>query len=186
MKISVLSFLGLLVGVLLLAHFVAAAHPPQLPVLSLTTLNGQHLDNAALRGHPLLITFWSLNCGPCLREIPELVDLHNDLTAQGLIIIAIDMAYDPADHVLALARVRHLPYPIALDPMGKVAAAFGAVDVTPTTFLFDGEGRGIERIVGPMNAAQMRATIKTLLPTQQAQADSHSLATPRPTPHAVD
>lgn len=155
----------LAVAIVLAARFMPSAAPPQLPPVTLTTLEGRQLDAAALRGHPLLITFWSITCGPCLREIPDLVELQRELAPRGLIVLAVAMAYDPPDRVLALAREQHLPYDIVLDPMGKSAAAFGPIDATPTTFLFDAEGRGVKRIVGGMNVGRTRQAILALLPT---------------------
>lgn len=186
MKIPVLALLGLVAVALLLSHWGVAARPTRLPAIALTTLDGQRLDTARLRGHPVLITFWSVSCPPCLREIPQLTALHRDLAARGLIIVGIDMAYDPADHVLALVHGRRLPYPIALDPLGKAAAAFGSIAATPTTFLFDGEGRRVARFVGPMDTGQLRATIQTLLPAGRVQAAANPESAQRLPAHVMD
>ena len=168
-------------AIVLAMRFMPSEPPPQLPAVTLTTIEGRQLDAAALRGHPVLVTFWSITCGPCLHEIPDLIDLHHDLAPQGLIILAIAMPYDPPDRVLALARERQLPYSIVLDPMGKTGTAFGEIDATPTTFLFDAEGRGVKRIVGGMNVKRMRETILTLLPAAPPHADHAAL---RLTSHA--
>jgi len=153
-------------GILLATRFMPGEPPPQLPALTLTTLDGRQIDPHALQGHPVLVTFWSITCGPCLHEIPDLIDLHNELAPKGLVILAIAMPYDPPNRVLALVRERKLPYDIVLDPMGKTSATFGEIQYTPTTFLFDGEGHGVTRIVGGMNIREMRERIIRLLPKQ--------------------
>ena len=166
-------------------RFMPGEPPPQLPAITLTTIEGRQLDAAALRGHPVLVTFWSITCGPCLHEIPDLIELHRELAPQGLIILAIAMSYDPPDRVLTLARERQLPYGIVLDSMGKTAAAFGEIDATPTTFLFDAEGHGVKRLVGGMNVGRMRKAILTLLPPAPQHAD-HAALTPTGHAHALD
>lgn len=172
-------------SIVLAARFRPGEPPAQLPAVTLTTLAGRQLDATALRGHPLLVTFWSITCGPCLREIPDLIELHRELAPQGLIILAIAMPYDPPDRVLTLAHERQLPYSIVLDPMGKTAAAFGEIDATPTTFLFDAEGRGVKRIVGGMNVVRMRKAILALLPAPPQHAE-HAALTPTDHAHALD
>lgn len=168
-------------AIVLAMRFMPGEPPPQLPAMPLTTLEGRQIDDAALRGHPVLVTFWSITCGPCLHEIPDLVDLHRELSPRGLVILAIAMPYDPPDRVLALARERKLPYDIVLDPMGKAGAAFGEIDATPTTFLFDAQGHGVKRLVGGMNVRRMREAILTLLPPA-----AHAALTPAGLPHALD
>lgn len=186
MKTPVFASLGLIAIALLLSHWANPARPTQMPPFALATLDGQRLDNARLRGHPALITFWSVSCAPCLREIPQLTALYRDLAARGLIVVGINMAYDPADHVLALVQRRRLPYPIALDPMGKAAAAFGNIAATPTTFLFDGRGRRVARFVGSMDDGQLRATIQSLLPVASTQVAAHPASLQQPPAHVVD
>ncbi len=172
-------------SVVLAARFIPREPPPQLPAVTLTTIEDQQFSAATLRGHPVLVTFWSITCGPCLHEIPDLVNLQRELAPRGLVVLAITMPYDPPDRVLALARARHLPYGIVLDPMGKAEAAFGKIDATPTTFLFDAEGRGVQRIVGGMHAGRMRRTILALLPPAPPATDHAALA-PADTAHALD
>jgi thiol-disulfide isomerase/thioredoxin len=172
-------------AIVLAMRFMPGELPPRLPAVTLTTIEDRQLDAAALRGHPVLVTFWSITCGPCLHEIPDLIDLHRELAPKGLVILAVAMPYDRPDLVLALARERQLPYDIVLDPMGKTGTAFGEIDATPTTFLFDAEGRGVKRLVGSMNAGRMRKAILALLPAAPQHAD-HAALTPAGLPHALD
>ncbi len=165
----------LAVGIVLVLRFMPSEPPAQLPAVTFTTITDHQLDGAALRGHPVLVSFWSITCGPCLREIPDLIALQRELGPKGLIILAIAMPYDPPDRVLALTRERQLPYSIVLDPMGKTGAAFGGIDATPTTFLFDAEGHGVKRIVGSMNAGRMHKAILALLPPAARHTDQAAL-----------
>ena len=50
----------------------------QAPAVTLRTLDGAQVDLAALRGAPLLVTFWATSCTGCVKEIPHLIELHEE------------------------------------------------------------------------------------------------------------
>jgi len=138
------------------------------PDISLVTIDGEQLQLASLRGKPLLVTFWATTCPGCIREVPHLIELYEELAPQGLKIIAIAMDYDPPNRVLAMRNARNIPYPVALDIHAEAARAFGNVRLTPTAFLIAPDGRIIYRKTGEMNMTQLRQDILGLLKTTQA------------------
>jgi thiol-disulfide isomerase/thioredoxin len=110
------------------------------PETTFSSITGQKIVLSALRGKPVLITFWATSCASCLKEIPHLIELYHNYHDQGLEIIAVAMAYDPPNHVLELTKALQLPYPVALDMQSDNAHAFGDVSLTPTTFLIAPNG----------------------------------------------
>lgn len=118
----------------------------------------------ALRGRPILVTFWASDCRSCLEEIPDLVALHQAYGNRGLQLIGVAMAYDPPSRVVALARDQALPYPIALDPLGRLSAAFGGVRAVPDSFLIGPDGRIEREILGRIPTDSLRQDIERLLP----------------------
>jgi len=138
------------------------------PDISLVTIDGEQLQLASLRGRPLLVTFWATTCPACIREVPHLIELYEELAPQGLEIIGIAMDYDPPNRVLAMRNARNIPYPVALDIHAEAARAFGNVRLTPTAFLIAPDGRIIYRKTGEMNMTQLRQDILGLLKTTQA------------------
>ena len=135
----------------------------QAPNLSVRTLEGTQIDLATLRGKPVLVTFWATSCPGCVKEIPHLIELHNEYGPQGLQMLAIAMAYDPPNHVIAMRDARKLPYPIVLDIDGNAARAFGDVQLTPTSFLIAPDGRIVRHKIGELDMAEVRAQLHTLL-----------------------
>ena len=105
------------------------------------TLKGQTIPLAELSGKPVLVTFWATDCPSCIAEIPHLISLHQQFSATGLTIIAVNMNYDPPNRVLTMATEKQLPYSVALDVDGQLALAFGKVTLTPTSFLIDRQGK---------------------------------------------
>ena len=135
----------------------------QVPDVTITTLNGQQLRISDLRGRPVLISFWATNCEPCLREIPDLVQIHDELAPRGLELIAVAMAYDQPARVQELSRAAELPYTVALDTGGTAARAFGDVEFTPSAFLIAPNGTLAHSSTGPLDPDALRALIVDLL-----------------------
>jgi peroxiredoxin len=135
-------------------------HPA--PKVEFKTLQGRSIELFDLIGKPVLLTFWATDCKSCLEEIPDLVQLHQQFSSDGLTIIAVAMSYDPPNRVLTMTQVKSLPYEVALDPSGSIAQAFGNVKLTPTTFLIDGTGKIVLHHVGKFDLADMTQRIAGL------------------------
>jgi thiol-disulfide isomerase/thioredoxin len=125
-------------------------------------MNSKPLKLAKLRGKVVLLDFWGYWCGPCIRrEIPELMELHDRFSNQGLVVIGIHN--DVLDSVKELDKKledvrekywdgRNIPFPVALDgggitgiegtertSEGATTAAYG-IQSWPTTVLIDRNG----------------------------------------------
>lgn len=133
------------------------------PALSVRSVDGKAVDLASLRGKPVLVTFWATSCTGCVKEIPHLIELHQEFAPQGLQLVAIAMSYDPPNHVIAMRDARQLPYLVALDIDGTAARAFGDVRLTPTSFLIAPDGRIVREKVGELDMNEVRAQLRAML-----------------------
>ena len=133
------------------------------PDISLMTIKGEEIQLASLQGKPVLVTFWATTCPGCIKELPHLIELYEELAPEGLEIIGIAMHYDPPNLVLAMSKARNIPYPIALDIHADAARAFGNVRLTPTSFLIAPDGRIVYQKTGTMNMASLREDILGIL-----------------------
>jgi peroxiredoxin len=140
---------GALVLVAALAALpMLASRPKPAPQVQLTNIEGEAKSLAALHGRPVLVSFWSTTCAPCVAEMPALVTLHRRYAERGLTTFAVAMRYDRPDIVLDFARTRALPFDVVLDFNGDIARDFGDPQVTPTKFLIDAQGRIVRVYVG--------------------------------------
>lgn len=133
------------------------------PDIAFKTINGEEIALNALRGKPVLVTFWATDCPGCIEEIPHLIELHRQFHAQGLTIIAVAMHYDPPHHVIAMSEAKQLPYTVVLDLNATHAQAFGNVRLTPTSFLIDQQGKIVAQKTGLFDLADMRQRLQRLL-----------------------
>ncbi len=160
-------FISLFVLVLLVTSLYIWLSPSgaqPAPPLSMKVLtSGQEIDLAKLKGRPVLITFWATSCPGCIKEMPHLVELYEELKPKGLEIIGVAMNYDRPDHVLEMQKRKNLPYPIVWDGQSKIAVAFGQVRLTPTTFLINPEGQIVQQKIGEMDMELLHAQILTML-----------------------
>ena len=143
--------------------WLAPSGARQAPSIELTIIDGRKISLDSLRGKPILVTFWATSCPGCIKEMPHLVELYNELHKDGLEIIGIAMPYDRPDHVLEMVRQKKLPYPIALDIKGEAVRAFGNVRLTPTSFLVAPDGRIVKHKIGEMDMQQLHQQIVELL-----------------------
>lgn len=162
-------------GLLLVAAaalvWLIPAGPDRVPDIAVFTVDGEQLEFASLQGKPLLVTFWATTCHSCIREIPHLVELYNELSPRGFEIVAIAMYYDPPNRVLDLRKLRNIPYTIALDIHADAARAFGNVRLTPTAFLVAPDGRIVYRKTGELSFRRLREDIMTML--SRSAYDNH-------------
>lgn len=133
------------------------------PNVTFNTLEGEAIQLSSLKGRPALVVFWATTCPGCIKEMPHLVELYEELHPQGLELIGVAMAYDPPGQVKEMIKLRQIPYTIALDSKGDAARAFGDVKLTPTSFLIDPQGRIVQQRLGEMDMPQIRSRILGML-----------------------
>ncbi len=154
----------LTLGGLVIIALVTQLRSPQAPLdASFTTIQGKLLQLSALRGKPVLITFWATDCPSCIKEIPDLIQLYQRYHPQGFESIAVSMYYDIPSHVVEMSQHKQLPYPIALDLTGTLARIFGNVQVTPTSFLLSPTGHIVQRYTGVMNMTDVATQLDIYL-----------------------
>jgi len=91
----------------------------------------------ALRGHPVLLNFWSESCPPCRLEMPFLERTYTQ--AHGAFtLLGVNQA-DPKEDIAPFGKEFKITYPLLFDPGGKVNAAYG-VTAIPTTYFIDSNG----------------------------------------------
>ena len=143
----------------------------QAPDISLPAEDGTTIQLADLRGRPVLVNFWASWCPPCRAEMPAMQQVYQELSSQGVTILAINAA-NQDDHAAALnfAQSLGLSFPIVYDQTGETSSRY-AIRSLPTSFFVDSQGviRGI--IVGGLSEAALRIRLRQLLeivPTEPA------------------
>lgn len=154
---GVFAAIGLVVAVGLAWVALRPAPAPQVQGID---LKGQPVSTAKLAGRPYLVNFWATSCVTCVKEMPEIVALHEEFSSKGFETIAVAMRYDRQDFLQKFVDDRSLPFTVVHDTSGDWARAFGDVSVTPTTFVIDAKGQVYKRYVGEPDFQALRRWLK--------------------------
>ncbi len=125
------------------------------PNVTFTTITGQKINMADLRGKVVLVNFWATDCSVCVKEMPDLVNTYNAYKAKGFEVIAVAMPYDPPAQVLNYVTQKLLPFPVMHEGFGEMIMKFGGVPATPTAYIFDKEGKQLQHTTGRLDFAKL-------------------------------
>lgn len=131
-----------------------AADPDQ---VTFTTYEDEVVPLAALRGAPVLVNFFASTCTPCIKEMPALEEVHQELGDQVTFLgLAVQ---DRPEDALDLVERTGVTYRTALDKEGDVIVALSKVLFLPTTVLLGADGAILASHTGELDADQVRAMI---------------------------
>ncbi|MCA9142489.1 MAG: TlpA family protein disulfide reductase [Planctomycetaceae bacterium] len=108
-----------------------------------TTTSGEAFDWKAYRGKVVLVDYWATWCGPCVQELPNVLENYEKYHDKGFDVVGISLDTDPAKLSRFIAE-RELPW-VCLFEEGAgtnnaMAKRYGVMRI-PTTMLLDREGK---------------------------------------------
>lgn len=122
------------------------------PDFTLQTTNGETITLSKLRGQPVMLIFWSINCASCKYQEPFLEEFYAKQTNKSLKLITVN-AGDPPFAVEQHAASSNMTFPILLDTNRKVARDYGLPGV-PVTVFVDSRGYITAYKIGPFQSRE--------------------------------
>lgn len=146
-------------GLPVVGSVIPVAQRPLAPVIKGTTLTGQPLNVASLRGTPVVLNFWGSWCAPCQAEAPILAQVARRAGKRAHF-VGIDTEDDNSD-ALAFESAHGVHYPSIADQSDRIAASFGAdaPSTTPSTYILDARGRIAWAWFSPVTASQLESAL---------------------------
>ncbi len=129
-------------------------------------LNTAPLDDAALRGHVVLVDFWTYSCINCLRTLPYLKAWDDKYRDKGLLIVGVHspefLFETDLGNVQRAVSELGIRYPVALDNKYAIWNAYEN-RYWPAHYLIDAHGRIRDEHFGEGAYVETERTIQALL-----------------------
>lgn len=121
-------------------------------VLDFSWRDGQKTQSFAqmTTGKVVLMNIWATWCGPCRREIPDLVTISSELAAKGVVVVgvSVDDNDDRIRTVRNFVEKSRITYMNVIDNDNKDIARHYGVQSIPMTLIIDRQGKIVEKIIG--------------------------------------
>jgi peroxiredoxin len=144
------------------------------PHFEATTTDGRTVQvPESYKGKVVLLDFWATWCGPCVKEIPNVVDAYEKYHGRGLEVLSVSLDKQNAGAVLASFTRKHkMPWPQIFD--GKyldtpIARRF-CIKSIPHAVIIDGDTRLIVACGEDARGPKLAPAIEDALSKKQSAA----------------
>ncbi len=112
---------------------------PIAPDFTRPTLSGDSFRLSDQRGQIVVLNFWATWCGPCRIEIPDFIQLQQELKGE-VQFVGVSLDEQGFAAVRPFAKKMNINYPL-VTATDRIARAYGGIPYLPMTFLIDQQGR---------------------------------------------
>jgi len=143
----------ILATLLLLTAFQAKAVDYELP-----DVDGQMQSLDQYKGKWVVVNYWASWCSTCMKELPDLVSLHEGSKGKDIVVVGVNFESISNDRLKTFVAEKSIPYPvlssepIPVTPLGRVPAL-------PTTYIIDPSGKVVAGEVGIVTRENLEAYI---------------------------
>lgn len=130
------------------------------PDFALEQLNGEAFRLSDHRGEIVAINFWATWCPPCREEIPDFIELQEEME-EDVLFVGVSLDEGGPEEVRAFAEEFGINYPIVIDD-GTVVEKYGPIAGIPTTFLVDQGGYVRLQAMGQLTEEKLRPVLQAL------------------------
>jgi len=113
------------------------------PAFALQDMAGNTVTLASLKGKVVVLNFWSRTCGPCLEEMPELVEftkIIKDRPDVAVVAVSTDEGPDDVKTTLQTVIREPPPFSVLFDPDQKISRDKYGSRLVPETWFIDKDG----------------------------------------------
>ncbi len=135
-------------------NVTAHLKPKEIPSVNIYKTNGDTLDIKSLQGKPLIISFWSKNCRPCIRGLKSLNNFASIAKKEkqiNTIMLSPSTEWGKAEYSQEMLSKYGAPNLTSyIDKNRKLSTKLG-IPSTPHMIIINSSGKEIARIRGGAN-----------------------------------
>ena len=140
---------GILATLLLLTASQAGAVDYELP-----DVDGQMQSLDQYRGKWVIVNYWATWCTTCLKELPDLIAMHEHHKDGDIAVVGINFEDIGNDRLASFVDEQGVSFPVLRSEPVPVTA-IGKVPALPTTYIIDPQGRIVAGEVGLVTRQQL-------------------------------
>lgn len=110
------------------------------PDFTLTRMNGESFTLSEHKGKVVVLNIWATWCGPCRKEIPDFVELQEEMRDDNVLFVGVSLDEKGWEVVRPFAKKYDVNYPLVVDD-GSVFDGYGPFRGIPMTFIINKKGQ---------------------------------------------
>lgn len=142
------------------------------PAWTLNGLDGKAVQSADFKGKVVVFNFWATWCPPCVREIPDFVEVQKEFKDKGVVFIGVSVdkprskdkkdVEENKEKVKSFVDKMKINYPIVWGD-SKVDKDYGGITGIPHTYVVDKKGVIRASHLGMISKKDLLKSLKPLL-----------------------
>jgi thiol-disulfide isomerase/thioredoxin len=113
----------------------------------LPDVDGQMQSLDQYQGKWVIVNYWATWCGTCMKELPDLVSMHENNKDKDIVVVGINFESISVEQLKLFVEKKSIPYPVLRSEPVPVTA-LGKVPALPTTYIIDPAGNVVAGEVG--------------------------------------
>ena len=134
------------------------------PDFTLTDITGKQHKLSGYRGKDVMLIFWATWCPPCIREIPDLIELRNTTDEDKLAMLAISYISTRPPNTIEIVKGfverQKINYTVLSVNKSDVSAPYNQMSGIPCSFFIDPEGKIKLATLGLLSLGTIKAILQ--------------------------